>query len=336
MRLIGSVNSEREARNLAAWLTAEGVDTHVEPDEKGFEIWIRHEDQLRQAREELNRFQANPDDPRYSQAHSRAAEIERERNRRQKNYAKNVVHGPRRTAATHSSPLTILLIAISGVVALMTNFGEVPTDKLVRNKAYQAMAFGFTEGDAAKKILAENNDRPDAIPVRLASIWRGEVWRLLTPMFIHFGTMHIIFNMVMLFQLGRMVEIRFGTVWLGAIVLLAAAFSNLAQGLVPQSLQGSPPALFGDMMITLFGGMSGVVYGLFGFIWIKSVIDPPSRMFVTPSTVVIMIGWMLLCMSPFADTLGLRVANWAHGVGLVTGMAIAWVATMLFQRGKVQ
>jgi GlpG protein len=329
MRLIGSVTTERQARNLSAWLIAEGIDTHTEPSEEGFEIWIRHEDQLDLARKELIRFQENPDDSRYSQALSRAAEIEKEKSRRQKTFEKNVVHGARRPASMKTAPLTILLILISSVVALFTNFGE---GEVLRNTTYQALAFGFVKGPEAKKILAANDQNLDAIPVRLASLNRGEVWRALTPMFIHFGTTHIIFNMIMLFQLGRLIEIRYGTVWLGCLVLVSAALSNIAQGVVPEALQGSPPNVFSSMMITSFGGMSGVVYGLFGFIWIKSVIDPNCRMYLPASMIIIAVAWLLLCMSPLAERFGLHVANWAHGVGLASGILAAFVTTALAKR----
>jgi GlpG protein len=69
----------------------------------------------------------------------------------------------------------------------------------------------------------------------------------------------------------------------------------------------------------MFGGMSGVLYGLFGFAWMKSRFDPQSGFYISPSTVTWLMGWYVLCM------LGVfgGVANWAHGFGLFSGVLFA-------------
>ncbi len=327
MRQIGILESERHAQQLRAWLLAEGVDTHVEPQGSQFEVWIRSEDQLAKARDEFQQFVANPEDPRYVQARSRAGEIEREQIRRQQQYQKNRQRPGTATAVTRTTPLTVLLIAVCAVVALLTNFGE-DRGETIKYPAYQAMAFTSVKGPPAEELVKLYGEDSDALAYRLASIRRGEVWRLVTPMFIHFGTIHLVFNMIWLWQLGRTIEIRYGTFWLGVIVLVTAILSNLAQGCVPGRLEGSPPAAFGGQLVSMFGGMSGVVYGLFGFIWIKATFDRSSRMFLPAPTIVIMVIWLLLCMTPAVSYLtpSGRVANWAHGVGLATGMLCAWLS----------
>jgi GlpG protein len=64
-----------------------------------------------------------------------------------------------------------------------------------------------------------------------------------------------------------------------------------------------------------FGGMSGVVYGLFGYIWMKSRYQPGSGFYMPPNTVILMLGWFVLCTTGWIGP----VANAAHGVGLVVG-----------------
>jgi GlpG protein len=70
-------------------------------------------------------------------------------------------------------------------------------------------------------------------------------------MFLHFSPLHLLFNMMWLKDLGGVIEVRRGRWRYLGLVLLIAGISNLAQGIV------SGP---------FFGGMSGVVFGLFGYI----------------------------------------------------------------------
>jgi GlpG protein len=231
-------------------------------------------------------------------------------------------------------PLTLIMIGICIVVALLTDFGskKVPADAPI----YRALEF-VSVGPPASAELASKYDQ-DALPLRLASISRGEIWRTVTPIFIHFGVIHILFNMYMFFQIGSLIENRYGTLKFGLLVLATAVISNLFQCLVPVSIGGSPPYAFsteeGLLLITRLGGMSGVVYGLFGFVWMKSTYDRSFGYRISQSTVMILMVWLVLCMVPqdqLSNTIGIsmpNVANWAHGVGLAVGMAVGYITTM--------
>jgi membrane associated rhomboid family serine protease len=141
---------------------------------------------------------------------------------------------------------------------------------------------------------------------------RGEVWRVITPIFIHFGPLHILFNLLWLRDLGSMIEGRQSTWYLGLLVLVMAIGSNVAQFLV------SGP---------VFGGMSGVVYGLLGYVWLRGKFDPASGLFLHQSTVVMMMIWFV---AGYTGILG-NIANTAHAAGLGIGAAWGYLASLRYR-----
>ena len=143
--------------------------------------------------------------------------------------------------------------------------------------------------------------------VFLSEVFHGQIWRLITPIFIHFGILHLLFNMLWLKDLGSMIEKVFRSRLILALVMVIGVSSNLAQFLY------SGPS---------FGGMSGVVYGLLGFVWIKSKFDPTCPIRLHQQTVTMMIIWLLLCMAGVMED----IANAAHVVGLLVGMLWGFVS----------
>jgi GlpG protein len=164
-----------------------------------------------------------------------------------------------------------------------------------------------------------------------ASIRKGQVWRLVTPIFIHYGVWHLVFNMFWLFDLGGQIENRRGTWYMLLLVLALAVLSNIAQGLEASVFGGSGFA---------FGGMSGVGYGIFGYLLIKVRFGNKELYLLSPMTVIIGLAWFVLCLArSFPETGSFLdfippIANSAHTVGLFAGMAIAY-APLLFPRRDV-
>jgi GlpG protein len=138
----------------------------------------------------------------------------------------------------------------------------------------------------------------------VGQILRGQLWRLATPAFLHFSIPHILFNLLWLRMLGGAIESRRGLARYAGLVLLIAVVSNIGQ----YAATGSP----------LFGGMSGVVYGVFGYLWMKERFAPESGLSLPPNCVFWMLGWFVLC---WFDVMG-PIANWAHTFGLVAGMLV--------------
>jgi GlpG protein len=66
-----------------------------------------------------------------------------------------------------------------------------------------------------------------------------------------------------------------------------------------------------------FGGMSGVVYALVGYVWMRGKYDRGSGLFIDRTNLMISLIWLVLC---FTGAMG-AVANFAHLAGLIAGTA---------------
>lgn len=145
----------------------------------------------------------------------------------------------------------------------------------------------------------------------------GELWRLVTPIFLHFGIFHVLFNSLWMWDLGRRLEYLMGPIQFLLFVIITGAASNLAQ------FFWSGPG---------FGGMSGVVYALVGFIAIRQRLVPHPLVAVAPALIGFMLFWLVLCMSGVVDYfIAGSVANAAHLGGLIAGAVYA-LATRHFYR----
>lgn len=291
MREIGKLDRESDAQLFSDYLYGRDIENQAEQNRDGsWSLWVVSEEQMDEAEKELERFLADPSDPVYESGaklgRARYAQKARElaRSRDQIIDVRTQFHKMRRPRV---GPLTAALISLSVVVT-----------------AAHYLPLGFNPFELfliSAYRLAEPPLSGGAI--YLPEIAHGQLWRLVTPIFLHFGLLHILFNMMWLASLGGEIEQKEGTLYFGAQVLLLAVTSNFGQFLV-----NGP----------LFGGMSGVVYGLFGYVWIRHRQDPSSGYYLDQPTVVMMIAWYFLCLFGLIG----NVANTAHTVGLLGG--IAW------------
>jgi GlpG protein len=151
-----------------------------------------------------------------------------------------------------------------------------------------------------------------------ASLKRGEIWRAVTPIFMHANMLHLAFNVLMLVSLGRLTERIQGTPKFAIFVLILAVFPNLLQGLAPSWLGGGP----------FFVGISGVVYGLFGYIWIRSSLHPEMGIVIPMPMIVIVLGLIVIgfVASMSTETDKMHLANLCHLGGLLVGIAVAYAS----------
>ncbi len=304
MRHIGNLNDPAHAERFAAFLVTQNIDATADDENSHWAIWVKDEDQVEAARQHLSEFEAAPDDARYARAVRKAQNLKAEEEERRRDMQKRVVE--MRTqwnrGKLQSMPLTMGTIVICSVLALMSNFGE----------------YGNPVRDALMFIShAERGSLQYATPEqKLADVKRGQVWRVLTPAFLHFGVIHLVFNMYWAYSLGGQIEMRKGKLTLAALILVTAVIPNLFQALMPATLGGGMN----------FAGYSGVVYGLLGYIWVKMYSEPGSGLFVAPPTFFFLVIWMFLGFAGVLEAMfGWHTANWGHGVGLVTGMAFAYL-----------
>jgi len=288
MRVIGYLPTEASARTFGDYLYVQGVENQIEEQKaQSWSIWVKEEDQIETATRLLAEFQANPADKKYhSQAKAasglRAAEAKQEEAYRKKVRDRQELFRP--ITGYGFGPLTFGLIVASVVVFILSSLDE--SSRLLRMLTITNSPFGI-----------------------LPEVRHGQVWRLITPIFIHFGILHILFNMFWLRDLGSMIEGRQSTGFLALQICVIAAGSNAAEYFVNHT--------------AAFGGMSGVVYGLLGYIWIRGKLDPASGLFLHPTTVMMMLIWYVLCWTGLLGS----VANIVHTVGLLMGMAWGYLAS---------
>ncbi len=142
-------------------------------------------------------------------------------------------------------------------------------------------------------------------------ISKGEVWRLFTPALLHIELYHLAFNLFWLIVLGRLLEERMGAWKYLLITLIFGIGSNTAQYL---------------MSGMFFLGYSGVVCGLFGFIYVnrKSIPYPlPNSLFT--ATFIFIFGMAALEAGSILlrSSYSFSIANTAHISGLLLGLITA-------------
>lgn len=293
MRPIGNLTDENLARLFGDYLLTQGVRNEVEHDADGsWIIWVLEDEQLEAGRRMLEVFRQNPKSPEFA---AKAAGADSIRAREEKSEAawRARMHNRARVfpgvRSYGAGILTYALIVVCVVVAVLSKLGREP--EVLARLIISLPGGGF-----------------------LPEVRQGELWRLVTPIVVHFSLTHILFNMMWLFSLGSMIESVHGSGRFALMVLVLAVASNLAQYFMGQSV--------------MFGGMSGVNYGLIGYVWLRGRFDPGSGLHLDKQSLVLALVFFFLCFTGWVGP----IANYAHAGGLLLGMAWGWLSAQIALR----
>ncbi|MCK2086241.1 rhomboid family intramembrane serine protease GlpG [Aeromonas sp. 3925] len=260
----------RMAQALVDYLATLGISCELTQSELGVSVWLADEQRLAQAQQEVKRFLAEPNHPRYMEASWQSGRADA-----RIDYSKGMTD-PVTDFLHQAGPLTLVVIIACLAIYALDAIGLPIFDEL-----------------AFHPTLAQFTD------------WQA--WRYVTPAFIHFSVLHLVFNLLWWWYLGGQIEQRLGSGKLFILLLVGAALPNIAEFFV------SGPR---------FGGLSGVVYALLGYSWLRARLQPACGLTMPPALMGFMLIWLVL---GFFDMLGTPTANMAHLVGLLVGLAQGWL-----------
>lgn len=149
---------------------------------------------------------------------------------------------------------------------------------------------------------------------------QGELWRLVTPIFLHGDIFHLLFNMIWLYVIGKQIEMHLKPLRYLTFILVASVFSNTAQYLV-----GGPNFL----------GFSGVLCAMLTYIWVRQQVAPWEGYQLQRSTfifiLIFIVGMFGLQSLSFllealtGKSISTSVANTAHLAGAALGFVLGRV-----------
>ncbi len=260
----------RMAQALVDYLATLGIPCELTQSELGVSVWLADERRLAQAQQEVKRFLSEPNHPRYMEASWQSGHADA-----RIDYSKGMTD-PVTDFLHQAGPLTLVVIIACLAIYALDAIGLPIFDEL-----------------AFHPTLAQFTD------------WQA--WRYVTPAFIHFSVLHLVFNLLWWWYLGGQIEQRLGSGKLFILLIIGAALPNIAEFFV------SGPR---------FGGLSGVVYALLGYSWLRTRLQPGCGLAMPPALMGFMLVWLVL---GFLDMLGTPTANMAHLVGLLVGLAQGWL-----------
>jgi GlpG protein len=218
---------------------------------------------------------------------------------------------------------------------------ENPEEYLKTNAAYEEVyrvqSTPYWHGYYETFLLPESSvnyslNKMFSVSPQFEQIAEGQVWRIVTPALLHANLFHILFNLLWFAFLGKQIEQRIGFWRYSLFILLVAALSNTAQYLM------SGPS---------FLGLSGVVMGMAGFIWMRQTraawegytIQKPTLYFLGFYVLVLVALQTASLVMEMNGAKGIapNIANTAHIVGACIGIVLGRLNFMsAWHLGKIK
>lgn len=280
MRLVGELGDTKQADKFVGYLASQGIEAEVRDADAGrMGIWVLDEDRLVQSEDHFQRFNLNPNAVEFASIKTLPKPAVKvatpPRGSEQKSWSSPHVR---------ALPVTYTVIGICFVLALLA---LLPAFPVIKGYLYFSEEYGRN----------------------FPEIRAGQIWRLVTPVFLHGNALHLFFNMLWMYQLGAEIEVEEGSKFLAVFLILTAIMCDVSQYLV------SGPA---------FVGLSGVVYAFLGYIWIMSRRSLKKKYAMNDQTMVVMLIWLFICLVGIIPS----VANTQHVVGLLCGLGWGWLRSL--------
>lgn len=269
-----TLSNPQAADLFVNYMATKGVRIHAKNENQQISLWLEDQHQLEMVEKELNVFLREPFHPRYQAASWQTGDPKNTSIKYRPAFSiKNMVQ--------RSGPLTVLLVILCIVIFILQ---QVLGDQDVLTY----LAWPYDES------------------------LNFEVWRYITPAFLHFSLTHIAFNLAIWWYLAGQVEQRIGSGKLFVVLLISALVSNWAQALVISS------------SFETFGGLSGVTFALIGYTGLTSLRNPEKGIYVPSGLLVMSVLWIIMGYMGVLDSLvGGSVANTAHFAGFLIGLLMA-------------
>lgn len=329
MRIVGVLAHENEARRFSTYLQAQDVLNEVEmafdpaTGQMSYQIWIRDEDRLTQAAQELEAFRQDPSNEKFNAPEPQPQEVEPTEEPLE----------PR----SFGSYFTLFMVGVCAFCFFL-NFIQmipIPSGTEEMTPIQEELMFDlpplqgpYWEGmytwvvHKIEKIDSNKGEGPLFVEIR-----HGEVWRLFTPAILHIDLLHILFNMLWLWYLGRAIEQRIGP-WRSLVFTLTTGVgANVAQYLM------SGP---------FFLGYSGIIMAMAGFIWMRQRKAPWEGYPISRGTLLFLLLFVIAIFGLQIVAFGLQIfthyhfnpsiANTAHITGALLGV---WLGRLSYFAKRV-
>jgi GlpG protein len=338
MRLVGTLHSQNEAERLRCFLVSQEISNKCEvifesaTNQMSYQVWIYDEDKITKAKEIFDAFIKNPTDSKFD-----APLIQEEPQVNEEKEIEEEFLAPPPPVHQFKNRLTTFILFLCALFFFLNTLQQIQLQKEERSEKsltelQQQFMFDIPpgyKGDLEKMspppywqgiyatVIAKYKGETLIQGPLFVKIKEGEFWRLFTPTLLHQDILHILFNMLWLWFLGRPIERRIGFFRMLLFTLLVGIFSNTIQYLV------SGP---------FFIGYSGIVTGLAGFIWQRERVAPWEGYPLNRSTILFLLFFIaaifvlqvvaffiqIFTTHDFAP----NIANTAHVAGAVMGILL--------------